>query len=219
MNPGEPTTGQQWQPTTQQPSGQWGAQPGAVPQAGPPQGVPPQGLPPQGVPQPGTMGWGAPQPPARQFDARTQLPSLLLIAATVAGVVTYFMGFVSWVGINNVSDRELERWGDGYAAGNNGIPGFLSYEIVLNPGKFLIILGAVAVATGLALVPRFRRGVPFLAVIAAGAWLALFAAALTVTTAPVLNMGAGAIVALIFGFLQVALLIGAAVLDGLARRP
>ena len=51
--------------------------------------------------------------------------------------------------------------------------------------------------------------------IATAGWLALFAAALALP--PVVNLGAGAIVALIFGFLQVALLLGASFVFGLKR--
>lgn len=228
MNPGDPSNPQQtWaagQPGAQNPPP---AQPGAQhPPAVPSQPVAPH--PTQGFyPQPGVSSgqwsalgqqpWGVGQPaPGRQFDRRAQLPAILLMGSTLAGLITYSMGFVSWVvPDNSVSETQLDNWADRYGAGDAGIPGFASYEIILNPGKFLILLGAVAIAAALVLVPRFRTAVPFLAVIAAAAWLALFSAAVTITSVPVIGIGAGAIVALIFGFLQVVFLCGAAVLGGL----
>lgn len=240
MNPGEPNPQQPWgQPGTQsnpaQPSAQpeptqqiYGATPGA-PTGGwqgvaPGGGIPGSGPQGPGYPAPPTSGWAGPSPvgplPAsRGFDVRAQLPAILLGASTVAGLVTYCMGFVSWVTPDtSVTDRELERWGRGYETGSSGIPGFASYEIVLNPGKFLIVLGAIAVAAALIIVPRFRKAAPVLAVAATASWLALFSAAITISAVPVISMGAGAIVALIFGFLQCALLVGAAVLGGLSKR-
>ncbi|MGW5521117.1 DUF5336 domain-containing protein [Gordonia sp. NPDC003950] len=239
MNPGDPNQPQQtWAagqpagaPETAAPGvpgavpGQYAApgqysSPGQVPYP-PSQPVPSQPVPSgQWGAQPGPQGWGATPPPApaRQFDARAQMPSLLLIASSVAGLITYFMGFVSWVvPDNSIPDSEIENWAENYENGSSGIPGFASYEIVLNPGKFLIVLGAIAIAAALVLIPRFRKAVPFLAVAAAGAWLALFSAAVTTTSVPVIGIGAGAIVALIFGFLQVGLLLGAAVLGGLRK--
>lgn len=233
VNPGDPNTPQQ--PWTGQAAGTpetavHGAPPqGPVPgqyaapgqYSNPGQPMPQQPAPTGGwVAQPGQTGWGTPQPamPMRQFDVRAQLPAILLVASTLTGLITYFMGFVSWIVPDvNISDSEIDNWRRGYESGSSGIPGFASYEIVLNPGKFLILLGAIAIAAALALVPRFRRATPFLAVAAAGAWLALFSAAVTATSVPVIGIGAGAIVALIFGFLQVALLIGAAVLGGLTK--
>ncbi|GAA1481438.1 hypothetical protein GCM10009624_18780 [Gordonia sinesedis] len=136
----------------------------------------------------------------------------------IAGIVAYFMGFVSWISLSvgPNAEAEAEQWAQRLDQGGGGIPAFLSYEIVLNPGKFLIVLGAIAVASGLLLVPRYRRAAPILAVIAAAAWLALFAAALTLP--PFVNLGAGAILSLIFGFLQVAILIAVSVMNGLAGR-
>ncbi|QTI68372.1 DUF5336 domain-containing protein [Gordonia polyisoprenivorans] len=216
MNPGDPNNPQQ----------NWAAGYPAQPTA--PQGQHGGPAPTQGFGQPGTPSgqwstsgqqWGSPPAaPRRQFDARAQLPSILLVAAAVTGLITYFMGFVSWVVVdNNVSESQLDNWSQNFENGNSGVPGFASYEIVLNPGKFLIILGAIGVAAAVVLVPRFRKAVPFLAVIAAGAWLALFAAAVTTTSVPVIGVGTGAIVALIFGFLQVAFLLAAAVLGGVNR--
>lgn len=156
--------------------------------------------------------WG--QPPMAP-GPRPDISLLLALASVVAGLVTYFMGFVSWISVASGVEDEADKWSEDLANGDRGVPGFFSYEIVLNPGKFLILLGAVAVATTLVLVPKYRKALPFLAVIATAGWLALFAAALVVP--PVVELGAGAIVALIFGFLQVALLLGAAFLFGLKK--
>lgn len=157
-------------------------------------------------------GWG---PRPRGFASRGDLPVMLAIASVVAGIVTYFMGFVSWLTVSAGADEELERWGTDLDEGQGGIPGFLSYEIILNPGKFFIVLGVVAIATTFVLVPRYRKALPFLAVAGVAGWLALFAAALAVP--PFLSMGAGAIVGLIFGFLQVALLMAASFMYGLRQ--
>lgn len=146
---------------------------------------------------------------------RPDLSLILALASALLGIVTYFMGFVSWITVASGVEDEADDWANDLANGDTGVPGFFSYEILLNPGKFLILLGAVAVATTLVLVPRYRKALPFLAVIATAGWLALFAAALALP--PVVNLGAGAIVALIFGFLQVALLLGASFVFGLKR--
>lgn len=146
---------------------------------------------------------------------RPDLWLILALASVLAGIITYFMGFVSWLSLASGVEDEADEWSTDLANGDIGVPGFFSYEILLNPGKFLIVLGAVAVATTLVLVPRYRKALPFLAVIATAGWLALFAAALALP--PVVELGAGAIVALIFGFLQVALLLGASFVFGLKR--
>lgn len=87
--------------------------------------------------------------------------------------------------------------------------------MVLNPGKFLIVLGALAVAALLLLVPAYRRALPIVAVLASGTWLALLSAALVLP--PFVTLGAGAIVSLIFGFLQAAALVAAAFFSGVGR--
>lgn len=201
MNSGDPTYRQQ---------------PGSHPMPGPPPGSysgPPTG---QWGPPPGASAWT----PASGTSQRVspQLPVLLLGLSVVAGIVAYFMGFVSWISLSvgPNAEAEAEQWAQRLDQGGGGIPAFLSYEIVLNPGKFLIVLGAIAVASGLMLVPRYRRAIPLVAVLGAAAWLALFAAALTLP--PFLDLGAGAILSLIFGFLQVVLLIVVSVLNGLRGR-
>lgn len=193
------------------PTGGWGAPHTAPQPTGVPTGPPPTG----GLP---TGGPGWPSPPAGARSATPQLPTLLLGLSVVAGIVAYFMGFVSWISLSvgPNAEAEAEQWAQRLDQGGGGIPAFLSYEIVLNPGKFLIVLGAIAVASGLMLVPRYRRAIPLVAVLGAAAWLALFAAALTLP--PFLDLGAGAILSLIFGFLQVVLLIVVSVLNGLRGR-
>ncbi|MCR5978477.1 hypothetical protein GDN83_12195 [Gordonia jinghuaiqii] len=199
MNPGEPN----------HPGGQWsGAQQGP-PQSG---GMPGQQWDPNAQYQYPGGGWG---PAPRAPGPRPDLSLIFALASAVAGIVTYFMGFLSWITVSAGADEELDQWGTRLDEGEGGIPGFFSYEIVLNPGKFFIVLGVVAVATSFVLVPRYRRALPFLAVIGVAAWLALFAAALVVP--PFLDLGAGAIIGLIFGALQVTLLMAAAFLYGLKK--
>lgn len=139
---------------------------------------------------------------------------MLLVLASFSGVVAYAMGFVSWASITEADQSELDRWGNSLETGS-GVPAFLSYEVVLNPGKFLIVLGALAVAALLLLVPAYRRALPIVAVLASGTWLALLSAALVLP--PFVTLGAGAIVSLIFGFLQAAALVAAAFFSGVGR--
>ncbi|QHN28799.1 hypothetical protein GII33_18015 [Gordonia pseudamarae] len=166
-------------------------------------------------------GPGAPfagPPPGRPARWRPLRPGLLnrstvlVLISAVAGLVTYTMGFVDWVSFGaSVTEVELDRWGNDLT----GVPGFFSYEILLNPGKFLILMGAMAVAAALLVVPAYRRALPVLAVLASGGWLALLSAALALPG--VVDLGVGAIVALIFGFLQAAALVAAAFVQGFAR--
>lgn len=190
-------------PTPPPTSGPW---PPGPPPSGSSQNAP--GRPPMWPPAPGPSGPSAGRTTA--FD----LPQVLIVMSSVAGLITYFMGFVNWVTISGDAEDEADRWSRQLDAGG-GLPGFFSYEIVLNPGKFLIALGAIAIAGLLVLVPRYRRALPFLAIGAVAAWLALLAAALAVP--PFLALGAGAIIALILGFLQAVLLFAASVIDGRRR--
>lgn len=215
MNPGEP----------QHPGGQWSGVPQGPPQTGGFAGNQDQNGPRpaprhresspsavehrRAVPASGP-GWGQ---PAR--GPRADLAVIFALASAVAGVVTYFMGFLGWISVGVGAEEELNRWGTDFEEGQGGIPAYFSYEIVLNPGKFFILLGVVGIAATFVLVPSYRKALPFLAVVGVAAWLALFAAALI--TPPFLDLGAGAIVGLILGFLQVALLIAAAFLYGLKK--
>ncbi|MGW6032934.1 DUF5336 domain-containing protein [Gordonia terrae] len=213
MNPGEP----------QHPGGQWSGVPQSPPQTGGFAGNQDQTA---HVQHPGTGGvpgqqWntGAQYPPPGWGQPtrgpRADLSVIFALASALAGIVTYFMGFLSWVSVSAGAEEELNRWGTDFEEGQGGIPAFFSYEIVLNPGKFFIALGVVGIAATFVLVPRYRRALPFLAVVGVAAWLALFASALI--TPPFLDLGAGAIVGLILGFLQVALLVAAAFLYGLKK--
>lgn len=127
------------------------------------------------------------------------------------GVVTYFMGTVSWLVIPETVDRQVQNWAD-QQGDRIGIPAFLSYEMVLNPGWFFLLLGTVAVATGIVLLPRWRNLLPFLAFGATAGWLGLLAGVMVLPT--FIEVGVGAILALIAGFVQVALLIAATVVSG-----
>ncbi|GAC68191.1 DUF5336 domain-containing protein [Gordonia soli] len=231
-NPGDPRfqphqSGASEQPTTAVPtsgpaSGSWsaagptgpaapGQQPGQQPVGSHHPGPGPAGPQPFGAPLAGPTGAWQP-PPAR--TSRLDLASVLALVAVVAGSVAYFMGFVSWVTIPTNADRQFEDWAS-QAENGIGIPGFLSYDIVLNPGRFLIVLGVVALATLLVLAPRYRRALSILAVGAAAGWLGLFAAALAIP--PFIQIGTGAILGLVFGFVQTAALFAAAFVQGFGR--
>ena len=174
---------------------------------GPPGGGPHTGaLPPVG-PQP-----GSPPPCTTRRPGLLSRSTILVLISAVAGLVTYTMGFVDWVSFDaTTTEDDLSRWGEDLT----GIPGFFSYEVLLNPGKFLILMGALAVAAVLLVVPAYRRALPVLAVLASGGWFALLSAALALPG--VVDLGAGAIIALIFGFLQAAALVAAAFVQGLER--
>ncbi len=156
--------------------------------------------------------------PRQQVRVRRlpQLPgrsTILVLISALAGLVTYTMGFVDWVSFDgSTAGDDLSRWGEGLTA----LPGFFSYEVLLNPGKFLILMGALAVAAALLVVPAYRRALPVLAVLASGGWLALLSAVLTLPV--VVDVGAGAIIALVTGFLQAAALVAAAFIQGLEQR-
>ncbi|MEO9327184.1 DUF5336 domain-containing protein [Gordonia aurantiaca] len=222
MNPADPSRqGGQWSPAPPGPPESGGFTAGHAENTqfvgGPPTGEPgPQWGPPAPAPSDRfpTGGWG-PAPGTAPPRPRPEPAVLAALGAVVAGIVTYFMGFVSWVTVSAASEEELDRWGREFEEGRGGIPAFFSYEVVLNPGKFFILLGVVAVATTFVLFPRYRKALPFLAVVATAGWLALFASALVMP--PFLDLGAGAIVGLILGFLQVALLVVASFLYGLRQ--
>ena len=154
--------------------------------------------------------------PRQRVRRRPRLPgrsTILVLISALAGLVTYTMGFVDWVSFDgSTAGDDLSRWGEGLTA----LPGFFSYEVLLNPGKFLILMGALAVAAALLVVPAYRRALPVLAVLASGGWLALLSAVLTLPV--VVDVGAGAIIALVTGFLQAAALVAAAFIQGLEQR-
>ncbi|MFW0791357.1 DUF5336 domain-containing protein [Gordonia sp. CPCC 205333] len=181
------------------------------------QGFQPQGPQPQGpVPAGPPPGWAptgyAPQPPS--FVERVGIENVLAAASIFFGVVTYFMGAVSWLVIPETVDRQLQNWTEEQGSGV-AIPAFLSYEMVLNPGWFFLLLGTVGVAASITLMPRWRHLLPFLAFGATAGWLGLFAGVLVLP--PFVELGVGAILALIFGFIQVTLLVAATILSGRAQ--
>lgn len=217
-DPNQPDQTGQFQPTT--PVSQGFPQPGTPPfdpaAAGPPSGqfaAPPSGqfaAPPSGqFPQPGPY-WGPPAPPSA--IKRLGLPNVCALLAAVAGIITFFMGFVSWVTIDESLEHKAENWADDQGS-KLGIPGFFSVNMVLNPGYFFLLLGACAVAAALVVVPAYRRFLPLVAVFTALGYLGLFASAVVLPS--FISLGAGAIVALIFGALQLALTLAGAVIAGL----
>ncbi|GAC01623.1 hypothetical protein GONAM_30_00320 [Gordonia namibiensis NBRC 108229] len=205
MNPGDPN---------QQQGGQWSPAPPGQSQTG---GFPGhQGQTAQFPGGPPTGGWGpAPGMGPRRAGPRPDRSVIFALGAAVAGIVTYCMGFVSWITALAGSQQGIDLWERDFVEGRDSIPGFFSDDMVLNPGKFFVLLGVVGVATTFVLVPRYRKALPFLAVIALAGWLALFASALIMP--PSVELGAGAILGLIFGLVQVALLMTASFLYGLKK--
>ena len=187
---------------------------GAAPQYGQPQPGPPA---PGQVPGPGP-GPGFPpmpmQPAAPSFFSALPRTSLMALVAAVAGIITFFMGFLGWVTITETIDRKAENWaaelGDSVS-----IPAYLTPSLVLSPGWFFLLLGSVAVASAGLIAPRLRRFLPYLAFLAVVGWLGLFVCA--VGLPPFIPLGTGAYIALIFGFAQAALLVAAAIMDGMGE--
>ncbi|ALG83843.1 DUF5336 domain-containing protein [Gordonia phthalatica] len=192
----------------------WSDQTQAVPTyaAGPQTGFP---QPPQG--QPYGPGFGPmPVAPRPSFVSRLPRPALMALTASVAGIITFFMGFLGWITITDTIDRKAENWAN-ELGDSVSIPAYLTPSLVLSPGWFFLLLGAVAVASAGLIAPKLRHFLPYLAFLAVVGWLGLFVCALGLP--PFISLGAGAYVALIFGFLQAALLVVAAVLDGMDDRP
>lgn len=152
-------------------------------------------------------------PPARPpLLSRLPMPILLALGSAVAGVITFFMGFLGWVSVSEEIERQADKW----AADLNGtleIPAYLSPSLILSPGWFFLLLGTVAVASAALVAPRWRGFLPYLAFMAVFGWLGLLVCA--VALPPFLGLGAGAYVGLIVGFGQAALLVVAAVLEGM----
>ncbi len=209
-----------------------GAQPSIQPgQQFPPYGAPQYGAPQYGAPQYGAPQYGSPQygpnqqgphqyaqygtsgvpaqPTGPSFLALVPLPFKLALLSAIAGVVTYFMGFVSWVSVGEDVDRKAERWADDLG-GEFGIPAFLT--MVFTPGYFLLFLGAAGVASFAFVAPKWRKYLPHIAGAVVLSWLGLLACALALPG--FLSLGAGAIIALILGAVQLALIGAAVILDG-----
>ncbi|MBM7367439.1 DUF5336 domain-containing protein [Gordonia hydrophobica] len=197
-------------PPGQQPPGVPYPAPGPDSQQWTTQAAPAYGLPPQHPPYgPGFV----PMPPQRpSFFAQLPRPTLLALAASAAGIVTFFMGFLGWITISSDIERKAENWSAGVGDSVN-IPAYLTPSLVLSPGWFFLLLGAVAVASAGLVAPKLRRFLPYLAFLSVVGWLGLFVCALGLP--PFISLGAGAYVALVIGFAQAALLVVAAVLDGM----
>ncbi|WP_440712035.1 DUF5336 domain-containing protein [Gordonia sp. FQ] len=199
---------------------QWGPAPQDPPPtvAGP---YPPSG--PYGPPATGPYGpptgpytgpptqYGPPagQPPAPNFFTQLPLPYKLSLGSAVFGVLTYIMGFLSWVTIDDSIEQKASRWADDNS-NQVGIPAFLT--MVFTPGYFLLFLGAAGVASFAFLVPKWRRYLPHVAALVVLAWLGLLACALGLPS--FISLGAGAIVSLVLGSLQLALIGAAVIVDG-----
>lgn len=201
------------QPAPPPESQQWAASPGAPPTG--PTAV--YGSLPQ-PPQPGQYGPGfAPMPPAQpSFLARLPRPVQLALGSSIAGIVTFFMGFLGWITISESIERKADAWATGLGDSIN-IPAYLSPSLILSPGWFFLLLGAVAVAAAGLIAPKLRRFLPYLAFLAVIGWLGLLVCALGLP--PFISLGVGAYIALVLGFAQTALLVVAAVLDGMDPRP
>ncbi len=183
---------------------------GGVPgQVGPGQVAPGQGYgPPPGYPQ----GFAPMQPAQPSWFSRTPLPVLLTLASAIAGIITFFMGFVGWITISETIEDKAESWVNDLGDSID-IPAYLTPSLVLSPGWFFLLLGVVAVASGALIVPAWRKYLPLLAFLSVVGWLGLFVCAVGLPS--FISLGAGAYVALILGFAQMALLGAATVLTGL----
>lgn len=183
----------------------------------PGEGFQTQSIPQPGAPQPGPYppSGFAPMPPARQsVISRLPMPILVALGSAVAGVITFFMGFLGWISVSEDIERQSDKW----AADLNGtldVPAYLSPSLILSPGWFFLILGTVAVASAGLIAPRWRGFLPYLAFISVFGWLGLLVCA--VALPPFVGLGAGAYIGLIVGFGQAALLVVAAVLEGMQQ--
>ncbi|MFZ2510641.1 MAG: DUF5336 domain-containing protein [Gordonia sp. (in: high G+C Gram-positive bacteria)] len=170
----------------------------------------PYGAPQYGPNPQGTYGVPA-QPAGPSFFTQLPLPYKLAVGSGIAGVITYFMGFVAWISVGEEIERKAERWAD-EMNGDFGVPAFLT--MVFTPGYFLLFLGAAGVASFAFLVPKWRKYLPQVAGLVVLSWLGLLACALALPS--FISLGAGAIIALILGSVQLALIGAAVILDGRA---
>lgn len=209
--------GQQWTPGAPnvpgapRPGQQTG---GPYPTYGPPTqggGLPPQG--PTGVYGPPPQ-YGAPGAPgAPTFFTLMPLPIKLALASAFLGLVTFFMGFLSWVSIDESVGTKAENWAEDQGT-DIGIPAFLT--MVFTPGWFLLGLGAAGIASFAFVAAKWRRFLPHIAFLVVVSWLGLLACALALPG--FIGLGTGAIIALIFGSFQLLLIGTAVVMDGLNDR-
>ncbi|MFM9378297.1 DUF5336 domain-containing protein [Gordonia sp. VNK21] len=202
-----PHTGPQPGPFGQQgPVDQYG-QPLPVDQYGQPLQVDQFGQPLPGGPM-GPPPFGP--PPGPGFFAQLPTPIKLALASGVAGLISFFMGFVSWVSFDESIENDAADWaadqGDSV-----GIPAFLT--MVFTPGVFLLLLGAAGVAAFGFVAAKWRKYLPHMTFLVILAWLGLLASALGLPS--FIGLGAGAFVSLIFGAFQLALIGAATVMDGM----
>lgn len=188
---------------------QWGAVPPNQPGQTGGHPYPPYGQSGQ-YPGPPTQ-YGAPVGPPAGPNFFTQLPLAfkLALGSAVLGVITFFMGFLSWVTIDDGFERKANRWAED-AGGEYSIPAFLT--MLFTPGYFLLFLGAAGVAAFAFAVPKWRKYLPHVAALVVLSWLGLLACALALP--PFISLGAGAIVSLILGAVQLGLIGTAVILDG-----
>ncbi|WP_161894888.1 DUF5336 domain-containing protein [Gordonia spumicola] len=186
---------------------QWNAQqaPGSQPFPGQPGPYPPPG--PYGQP-----GFGPPPPARPSFLAQLPLPYKLTLGSSLAGIITFFMGFVAWLSIDEAIGNDAEDWANDLN-GTVDVPAFFSPTLLLSVGWFFILLGAVGIATVALIAPKWRKFLPYLAFLAVAGWLGIFAASVTLPS--FVTLGAGAYVSMIFGFIQAALLVAAVLIEGL----
>ncbi|QRY63104.1 DUF5336 domain-containing protein [Gordonia sp. PDNC005] len=217
-NPNIPTGGFDATTNIEQQGQQWGAQPAPQSQPFPGQQVPGQPVPGQyGQPMPGQYGqpaFGPPIPARPSFLAMLPLPYKLTLGSAVAGVITFFMGFLAWLTIDDSIERDADKWASDLN-GSVDIPAFFSPTLLLSVGWFFVLLGAVAIATVALIAPKWRKFLPYLAFGAVAGWLGIFAASMGLP--PFIGLGAGGIIALILGFVQAALLVAAVIIEGLAE--
>ncbi|MFT4088639.1 MAG: DUF5336 domain-containing protein [Gordonia sp. (in: high G+C Gram-positive bacteria)] len=218
-NPYENTQNIGPQPTGEQWTQQSGFGPGVPNQGGPVQGPYPTGPQHQMGPQQqmgGQFGQPYAPPAGPSYFQRTPLPNLLAIGSGFAGVITFFMGFLAWISIDETIDKKAQDWADSNN-GDIGIPAYYSPSLLFSPGWFFLGLGALGVAAfGFIAVKWFEK---YLAPVAFGVvfcWLGLLACALGLPS--FVSLGAGAIVALILGALQAGLLVAAALMKGLSEQ-
>jgi len=224
---GAGTPSQPWQNAPSQPQpavgGQFGQPAGFGPvdqfgnplpvdQFGNPIPVDPFGNP---VDQYGNPLYGAPGvagPAAPNFFTKLPLSIKLTLGAALLGIVNFFMGFVAWVSIDPQIERDFEEWAEDQAGNDSfGIPAFLT--MVGTPGFFLLGLGVAGVAALGMVAAKWRKYLPHITFLTIVSWLGLLAAGLGLPG--FISFGAGAYVALIFGFFQLALLAYATIVEGM----
>ncbi len=213
-----PNSGQNWGPVGGPGPQQSGPHP--TPQQAPTGHYPNYGQPGAEYGQPGAEYGQYPAGPTSQYGVPPQagpsyftllpLPVKLALGAGLFGVITFFMGFLSWVTVGESLERDADRWAMNQD-GDFGIPAFLT--MVFTPGWFLLGLSAAGVFAFGFVAVKLRRFLPHVAALTVICWLGLLACALALPG--FISLGAGAIVALILGAFQTLLIGVATVMDGM----